>query len=294
MEGPSSSGPGGFRPPGQEQGETQAGGPEAVPAWQAPPEQPAVAAQPEKKPYAGWGYRVGAYLTDAGIALCVAILAALLFGGDDEGTQRTIVGLTAFGVWILVTSVAMAIFGGQTVGKRIAGTRVVMRDRPVGFGFSLLRDQVLRVLYLVPLFFLVDSIWAAADGQRQTLRDKIVGTHVVRAGANAARGVAIGVLATVLIVGWIALSTGLDSDTAEGGGGPRTGADAPGYSELDRQVFIDSCTGEGADESYCACLFDYIAPRVPYDDFAGVESEDPDTWPRNLRDTMADGIDRCS
>ena len=270
-------------------------GPEAGPAWQAPPEQPTAPAQAEKKPYAGWGYRVGAFLTDAGLALCVAILAALLFGGDDADTQRTIVGLTAFGVWILVTSVAMAVFGGQTVGKRIAGTRVVIGDRPVGLGFSLLRDQVLRVLYLVPLFFLVDSIWAAADGQRQTLRDKIVGTHVVRAGANAARGVAIGVLATVLIVGWITLSVALDSDTSAGtGGGTRPGADAPGYSELDRQVFIDSCAGEGAEESYCACLFDYIAPRVPYDDFAGVESEDPDTWPRNLRDTMADGIDRCS
>jgi uncharacterized RDD family membrane protein YckC len=290
MEGPPSSGPGGFRPPGQEPPSTPAG-----PVWQSP-EQPTVAAQAEKKPYAGWGYRVGAFLTDAGLALCVAILAALLFGGDDEDTQRTIVGLTVFGVWILVTSVAMAVFGGQTVGKRIAGTRVVIGDRPVGLGFSLLRDQVLRVLYLIPLFFLVDSIWAAADGQRQTLRDKIVGTHVVRAGANAARGVAIGVLATVLIVGWITLSVALDSDASDGGGGggTRTGADAPGYSELDRQVFIDSCAGEGADEAYCACLFDYIAPRVPYDDFAGVESEDPDTWPRNLRDTMADGIDRCS
>ena len=268
-------------------------GPEPGPAWQAPPEHPTTAAQAEKKPYAGWGYRVGAFLTDAGLALCVAILAALLFGGDDADTQRTIVGLTAFAVWILVTSVAMAVFGGQTVGKRIAGTRVVIGDRPVGLGFSLLRDQVLRVLYLVPLFFLVDSIWAAADGQRQTLRDKIVGTHVVRAGANAARGVAIGVLATVLIAGWITMSVALDSDTSAGGG-TRTGADAPGYSELDRQVFIDSCAGEGAEESYCACLFDYIAPRVPYDDFAGVESEDPDAWPRNLRDTMADGIDRCS
>ncbi len=296
MEGPPPSGPGGFRPPGQEPATTPAGGPEPGPAWQSPPEQPTVAAQAEKKPYAGWGYRVGAFLTDAGLALCVAILAALLFGGDDEDRQRTIVGLTAVGVWILVTSGAMAVFGGQTVGKRIAGTRVVIGDHPVGLGFSLLRDQVLRVLYLIPLFFLVDSIWAAADGQRQTLRDKIVGTHVVRAGANAVRGVAIGVLATVLIVGWITLSVALDSDASDGSGagGTRTGADAPGYSELDRQVFIDSCAGEGADKAYCACLFDYIAPRVPYDDFAGVESEDPDTWPRHLRDTMAGGIDRCS
>jgi uncharacterized RDD family membrane protein YckC len=266
-------------------------GPEAVPQWQPPPAEtaPTEAAAPR---YAGWGYRVGAFLTDSGIALCVAILAGIAVGGDDDDTQSAVVGITLVATWVLVTSVAMGVFKGQTVGKRIAGIRVVIQDRPVGFGLSLLRDQVLRVLYIVPLFFVVDSIWAAADGQRQTLRDKMVGTHVVHAGANAARAVTIGVLATALLAGWIALSVVLDTDEPASATG--TGADEPGYSDLDRQVFISSCTGEGAQESYCACLFDYIAPRVPYDTFNSVESDDPDTWPRELRDTMAAGIDECS
>jgi uncharacterized RDD family membrane protein YckC len=279
----------GFQPPGREPGPPRAGvGPEAV-VWEPPPAEEAAAAPR----YAGWGYRVGAFLTDVGLALFVAILVALAVGGDDDDTQNAVAGLTAVVTWLLVTSVAMAVFEGQTVGKRIAGTRVVRGDRPVGFGFSLLRDQVLRLLYLVPLFFLVDSIWAAADGQRQTLRDKIVGTHVVHAGANAVRGVAVGVLATVLIAGWIALTTISDGDSASTAPAG-TGADEPGYSDLDRQVFINSCAGEGATESYCACLFDYIAPRVPYETFNSVESEDPDTWPPVLRDTMAAGVEECS
>jgi uncharacterized RDD family membrane protein YckC len=303
MEGRPPSESEGFKPPSSEPdepatpapGEPAAAGPEAV----APPPEPATYAAPappaaESPRYAGWGYRVGAYLTDSGLALCVAILAAIVFGGDDDDTESAIVGIAAIAAWILVTSVAMGVFKGQTVGKRIAGIRVVLNDRPVGFGFSLLRDQVLRVLYLVPLFFIVDSIWAAADSQRQSLRDKMVGTHVVHAGANAARAVAIGVLATVLVAGWIALTVALDSDGGADATPTGTGADEPGYSDLDRQVFIDSCTGEGAQESYCACLFDYIAPRVPYETFNSVESDDPDTWPARLRDTMAAGIDECS
>lgn len=177
---------------------------------------------PESSPgYAGWGYRVGAYLTDFGLAVAAASVVNLVAGEGDDGTYGA---LTAVVVWLLVTSVAMAVFKGQTVGKRIAGTRVVVRDRPAGFGISLLRDQLLRVLYIIPLFFLVDSIWAAADSQRQTLRDKIVGSHVVRAGANARRAVAVGVLGPALIAAWIALSEVRNSDEPASGTTPAASA----------------------------------------------------------------------
>jgi uncharacterized RDD family membrane protein YckC len=161
--------------------------------------------------YAGWGYRVGAFLTDAGLALAIASAVSLLAADADEDTLTTVVGLTVVGAWLLVTTVAMAVFKGQTVGKRIAGIRVVLKDQPAGVGLSLLRDQLLRVLYLVPLFFLIDSIWAAADSQRQTLRDKIVGTHVLRSGANAKRAVAVAILGPLLLAAWIGLSEVRDS-----------------------------------------------------------------------------------
>ena len=51
----------------------------------------------------------------------------------------------------------------------------MIEDRPLGFGFSLLRDQVLRV----PLFFIADSPWAAFDKQNHT--------HGVHAGATPGR-----------------------------------------------------------------------------------------------------------
>jgi uncharacterized RDD family membrane protein YckC len=251
----------------------------ALPEYPPPP---GLAAQR----YAGWGYRVAAFLTDAGIALFVAILAAVLFAGDDAGTQATVVVLTCVAVWILVTSVAMAIFDGQTVGKKLTGTRVVIQDRPLGFGFSLLRDQLLRLLYLVPLFFLVDSLWAAFDKQSQALRDKMLGTHVVHAGANPGRAALTGALATVLLAGWVALSIVLDRDSS--------GSAQPGYTDLERRTFVQSCQGEGAAASYCTCLYDYIAERVPYETFASVTSDDPNQWPAPLRDAMVAGIDRCS
>jgi uncharacterized RDD family membrane protein YckC len=56
-------------------------------------------------------------------------------------------------IWLLVTTGASAVLKGQSVGKRLGGIRVLTRSgHPAGFGTSLLRDQVLRFLYLVPLF----------------------------------------------------------------------------------------------------------------------------------------------
>src|SRR5262245_39685529 len=100
------------------------------------PQQPAPA--PPAIRYAGWGYRVAAYLFDLGIALVVGLLASVLLG-REEADGITYLGF--FVAWFLVTSVAMGIFKGQTLGKHLVGTRVVIDGRPVGFGFfTLLRD----------------------------------------------------------------------------------------------------------------------------------------------------------
>jgi uncharacterized RDD family membrane protein YckC len=226
------------------------------------------------------------FLTDAGIALPVGMLAGVLLGGDDEDTQATVVGLTCVGTWILVTSVAMGIFKGQTVGKRLVGTRVVIEDRPVGFGFSLLRDQLLRILYFVPLFFFVDS-----RGPPSTASGRRCGTrwsaHVIHAGATPARAVAAGVLAAGLLAGYVALDSERTSSTS-------TGSELPGYSTVDRQAFVESCQGEGAAESYCTCLYDYISARVPYDTFASITSDKINEWPAPMRDATIDGVSECS
>jgi uncharacterized RDD family membrane protein YckC len=114
---------------------------------------------------AGFGYRVAAFLFDLGLAL--AALTAALLAGLSSGAAL-IAGLA---VWVFVTSVAGAVFDGQSLGKRLAGTRVITaRGAPVGFGKSLLRDTLARLLYLVPLFFVVDSVFAAASEDGRTLR----------------------------------------------------------------------------------------------------------------------------
>jgi hypothetical protein len=173
---------------------------------------------------------------------------------------------------------------------------VVIEGQPVGYGFfTLLRDQLLRLLYIVPLFFIVDSLWAAFDGQNQTLRDKMAGTHVIHAGATPSRAVAASVVAGGLLVGWVALAAVLDGRSdASSGSSTRTGSELPGYSDLDRQVFVDSCQDEGAAQSYCTCLFDYISSRVPYDTFNSITSDDINNWPAPMRDATIDGVSECS
>jgi uncharacterized RDD family membrane protein YckC len=65
-----------------------------------------------------------------------------------------------------------------TVGYRLTGVRIVnlRGDRPS------LWQMTLRFLLLVfgPLHFLLDILWLGGDEYKQTLRDKIVGTYVIR------------------------------------------------------------------------------------------------------------------
>ena len=68
---------------------------------------------------AGFGYRVAAFLFDLGLAL-VALTAALI-AGLPEGAAFAV----CIAAWVFVTSVASGVFDGQTLGKRLAGTRVI-------------------------------------------------------------------------------------------------------------------------------------------------------------------------
>jgi uncharacterized RDD family membrane protein YckC len=242
------------------------------------------------RPFAGFGYRIAAFLFDAGVALAAGVAVVLAVGGkeswqsgDGEGTFA----LTAFLVWLLVTSVAMGVFKGQTLGKRLTGTRVVqLGGAPAGFGISLLRDQLARLLYFIPLFFLIDSIWAAASEDRQALRDKMVSTYVVREAGTAPRawGVALG--AAALLAVWVAGTSALDA-----GSGDEPGE---GYSDLDRQVFVDGCQDEGAGRNECVCMYEHITSRVPYDQYEVADrTENTDDWPQPVQDATAKAIDIC-
>ena len=222
---------------------------------------------------AGFGYRIAAFLFDAGLAL--AALAAAMIAGLPE----LLVGIVT---WIFVTSVASAVFDGQTLGKRLTGTRVVSGSGvPIGFGTSLLRDSLARLLYLVPLFFLVDSIFAAASDDGQSLRDKMVGTYVVRDAPAPGRAWAVALASAALFACWIAGTETVDSRPGEG------------FTSLDRSAFVDGCRDEGSSRSRCECLYEFISSRLTHDEYTGVSSDDPDDWPAHVRQVTVDAATTC-
>jgi uncharacterized RDD family membrane protein YckC len=119
-------------------------------------------------------------LIDCVVPLIVLNLLPIAAVTDDMGSHLVIdavayLGLLGFGVW---NSGYLQGTTGRSVGRRMAGTKLVSIDtgQPVGFGRALTR-QVCHVLdfgigFLRPLW----------NGKRQTFADKIIGTVVVHVG----------------------------------------------------------------------------------------------------------------
>lgn len=239
------------------------------------------------RPIAGYGYRVAAFLFDVGFSFAAGVLAAYLAGGRESwasvGGDTTFL-LVAIGTWLVITTGATVVFGGQTLGKRLAGTRVVGPGGPAGFGTSVLRDQLGRLLYLVPFFALTEVIWAAADADRRSLRDKMVGTYVVRESGTIRRALAVTALAVGLLVVYVSGTSALNGDTDGLGGG---------YTAAEREQFVDACRDEGGTRSQCGCLFAYVSARVSHDEFASVTSDDVSDWPKHMQRVSKAAARRC-
>jgi uncharacterized RDD family membrane protein YckC len=144
---------------------------------------------------ASWPTRVGAYLIDTLIvivlplAIGIPLLAAGGKGLDVAGTAVVLVGPTI--VWALYAPLLMARNGarnGQTLGKQALGIRVIRDDdRPVEFGWALLREFVVRELvfgiaggFVFGLPVLLDLFWPLWDESNRALHDMLVNSHVVR------------------------------------------------------------------------------------------------------------------
>jgi uncharacterized RDD family membrane protein YckC len=72
---------------------------------------------------------------------------------------------------------------GQTIGKRLVGVKIVKKDSLANGGFVtnvLLRGVVTGLLNLVPLYFLVDSLFIFRE-DRRCIHDYIAGTCVIKA-----------------------------------------------------------------------------------------------------------------
>ena len=146
---------------------------------------------------ASWGIRVGATLLD------FLVISPLTVGGmialfhsfrpatyDATGNLVTLRGPTGAGIFTLLMCYAAAFAvslwqlyrqgtTGQTLGKRIAGIRVLRRNtlRPTGFGGAFVR-ALAHVLDAVPCGagFLA-PLW---DGTKGTFADRLCGTLVIR------------------------------------------------------------------------------------------------------------------
>jgi uncharacterized RDD family membrane protein YckC len=241
---------------------------------------------------ASWGYRVGAFLVDLGLVLgagfAVGALGVPL--GWSESTAETVGFLVMIGVWVLNTSVVVGVTGGQSLGKRLAGTRIVHESGTrIGFGVGFLRDTICRLLFFIPLIGLVDSLMPLGR-EHQSMRDKMVGTRVLREPVYRSRRWLLTLAAVLVTAGWVAFTAAADMWEE-----PSTSA-APGngYQAIDRDAFISGCRDEGGGEKTCACAFDYIKARLSYDEYLEADrTTNTSKWPPRVRRVIADAFTKC-
>ena len=141
----------------------------------------------------GLGSRFLAALIDAVIQYAV-ILAVLLVAAPslavwaELGAYFDLIGSAVLAILLLVVALLFflykllfeAFWNGQTMGKRVAGIRVVqVSGMPVTFLQVVIRN-LLRIIDYLPSYYLIGSICVLATGRRQRLGDLAAGTVVVR------------------------------------------------------------------------------------------------------------------
>ena len=130
--------------------------------------------------------RVVAWILDGVILIVAVTLAEYVWWFVLAGLEITTlfsIGSSAL-LWTLYLG-PLKRSAWRTVGYRVAGLRIVsLSGNPPGLWALFLRSTMaaLWTLSCSTLLF-VDLFWIGQDDQRQTLRDKIAGTVVVRADA---------------------------------------------------------------------------------------------------------------
>lgn len=160
----------------------------------------------------------------AGILAWLAVRAG---GGSPDDADGWAAGVTII-VWLLNAVVIAAITNGQTLGKKVACIRTVRENgRRYGVGTALLRDVVCRLIFVIPLVWLIDSLMPLGEA-RQTQRDKMVSTRVMQEPEYRSRRWPLAIGAVALTAAWIAVIG--STDMYEG---------SDNYTGLDREVFIN-------------------------------------------------------
>jgi uncharacterized RDD family membrane protein YckC len=130
---------------------------------------------------AGWWQRFWAEFVDGIVILAASAVLFAIGGALDKGAAWVVVGVGIFTMVVFYRPLMLSLNGGQTLGKKALGVRVVNVDsRPIGFGRAFVRETVLKLVpsFLSP-FNLIDYLWAAFRDDRRSLHDLGARTLVV-------------------------------------------------------------------------------------------------------------------
>jgi uncharacterized RDD family membrane protein YckC len=119
---------------------------------------------------ADWQHRGMAFLVD------MFLYAALHFGGPALGF-----GILGGFLGVLYITFRDGLFGGQSVGKKILGIRVVHMDgRPISYIDSSFRNVLFIIYLLIPAAIVIEALAAYMHPERRRLGDRIAKTCVVQ------------------------------------------------------------------------------------------------------------------
>jgi uncharacterized RDD family membrane protein YckC len=150
------------------------GYPQAPGGYPGYPQQPGYGAQPR---YANWGQRFLSKLIDS-IVYLVAYLPLVLIGAKAGVPVLSILGFLLL-IGVIIWQVIQEGRTGQTIGKKVVGTRTLKEDtgQPLGGGMAFVR-QLAHFLDGLPCY--LGYLWPAWDAKRQTFADKVCGSIVIK------------------------------------------------------------------------------------------------------------------
>jgi uncharacterized RDD family membrane protein YckC len=135
--------------------------------------------------YVGVGRRFVATLVDLILFLIVFVVVAVVSGHAQASGGSVSASLTGAPALILdilffLYYIVLEAVLGATLGKLLLGLRVVNVDGSrIGWGASIIRN-LLRIIDVLPFFYLLGAILIWTSPQRQRLGDRVAKTVVVR------------------------------------------------------------------------------------------------------------------
>ena len=151
----------------------------------APPPPPV---QAHSDPTEVVGRRIGALLIDSILFFVLFIVMGIATGGGHKSSNGASVNLTgpAFLLFVAITLLYFALCegnGGQTLGKKLLGIRVVSEDGSKPSWGQITGRTLLRLVDSLPAFYILGliSVLATGRGRRQRIGDMAAHTRVVAA-----------------------------------------------------------------------------------------------------------------